>query len=50
MPSTIANIFDLLSDARRVIKVNKDISALYIMYQVMPYVLVNSYGLYISTI
>jgi chitin synthase len=33
MPSTIANIFDLLSDAKHVVDVNKDISALYIMYQ-----------------
>ncbi len=34
MPSTIANIFDLLSDYKRVVDVNKDISILYIAYQV----------------
>ena len=34
MPSTMANIFDLLSDAKNVVKVNKDISTLYIAYQV----------------
>ena len=35
MPSTIANIFDLLSDAKNVVKVNPDISRLYICYQIM---------------
>jgi chitin synthase len=34
MPSTIANIFDLLSDAKNVVKRNKDISYPYICYQV----------------
>lgn len=35
MPSTIANIFDLLSDYKNVVKVNPDISMFYIGYQVM---------------
>ena len=35
MPSTIANIADLLSDYRRVIRNNDDISPFYIVYQVM---------------
>jgi len=35
MPSTIANIMDLLSDWRRVIKNNDDISFFYILYQTM---------------
>ena len=34
MPSTIANIFDLLSDYKNVVKVNPDISIFYIAYQV----------------
>ena len=34
MPSTIANIFDVLSDYKNVTKVNEDISMLYICYQV----------------
>ncbi|GBP49027.1 Chitin synthase chs-2 [Eumeta japonica] len=35
VPSTIANIFDLLADAKRTVKVNDNISTLYIMYQVL---------------
>lgn len=35
MPSTMANIMDLLSDYSRVIKNNDDISIFYIIYQVM---------------
>lgn len=34
MPSTIANIFDVLSDYKNVTKVNEDISIFYIAYQV----------------
>ena len=34
MPSTMANIFDLLSDYKNVVDVNRDISMLYIAYQV----------------
>jgi cellulose synthase/poly-beta-1,6-N-acetylglucosamine synthase-like glycosyltransferase len=34
MPSTIANIFDVLSDYKHVTKVNEDISLLYVAYQV----------------
>lgn len=34
MPSTTANIMDLLLDYKRVIKVNDNISRLYILYQV----------------
>jgi len=33
MPSTIANIIDLLTDARHTILVNENISYLYILYQ-----------------
>ena len=35
MPSTIANIADLLSDYRNVVKNNDDISYFYILYQIM---------------
>ncbi|EDV97910.1 chitin synthase chs-2 [Drosophila grimshawi] len=35
VPSTIANIFDILGDARTVVKKNNSISTLYIMYQAM---------------
>lgn len=35
MPSTLANILDLLSDYKRVIRNNDDISIFYIVYQVM---------------
>ena len=35
MPSTLANIMDLLSDYKRVIKNNDDISFFYIIYQIM---------------
>ena len=35
MPSTLANIMDLLSDYKRVIKNNNDMSIFYIFYQVM---------------
>ena len=35
MPSTIANIVDLLSDYKRVVKENKDLSMGYISYQMM---------------
>jgi chitin synthase len=35
MPSTIANIADLLGDYRNVIKNNDDISFPYIIYQIM---------------
>ena len=34
-PSTIANVADLLSDYKRVIKNNDDVSFLYIVYQIM---------------
>lgn len=34
MPSTIANIFDVLADYKSVTKVNDDISIFYIAYQV----------------
>lgn len=33
VPSTMANIFDLLSDARRIVKTNNNISMPYIFYQ-----------------
>lgn len=35
VPSTIANIFDLLGDAKRVVKTNNSISMPYIVYQCM---------------
>lgn len=35
MPSTIANILDLLSDYKRVVRNNDDISIWYIVYQIM---------------
>ena len=35
MPSTLANIFDLLTDYKNVVAVNPDISIFYIAYQVM---------------
>uniref|UniRef100_A0A182FS46 chitin synthase n=1 Tax=Anopheles albimanus TaxID=7167 RepID=A0A182FS46_ANOAL len=35
VPSTIANIFDLLADAKRVVKTNNSISMPYIIYQCM---------------
>ena len=35
MPSTIANIFDVLTEYKHVTKVNDDISIFYIMYQSM---------------
>ncbi len=34
MPSTIANIFDVLADYKNITKVNNDISMLYVAYQV----------------
>jgi chitin synthase len=34
VPSTMANIIDLLADYKRVVKVNDSISILYIAYQV----------------
>ena len=37
MPSTIANIFDLLADYKSVVDNNPDISILYIGYQVILY-------------
>jgi len=37
VPSTMANILDLLMDYKRTIRVNPDISYLYIMYQVKDY-------------
>ena len=35
MPSTIANILDLLADYKRVMRNNDDISPFYIIYQIM---------------
>lgn len=35
VPSTIANIMDLLMDAKRTIKINDNISLLYISYQIL---------------
>ena len=35
MPSTLANIMDLLSNWSKVVKNNDDVSFLYIVYQVM---------------
>ena len=35
MPSTIANIFDLLMDYKNVVRKNPDISTLYVCYQVI---------------
>lgn len=35
MPSTLANIYDLLSDYKNVVDVNKDISIFYVAYQVL---------------
>ena len=35
MPSTIANVFDVLSDYKNVTKNNDDISIFYIAYQIM---------------
>ncbi len=35
MPSTVANIMDLLSDWKRVMRNNDDISFFYILYQIM---------------
>jgi len=34
IPSTMANILDLLMDAKRTVKINNNISYLYIVYQV----------------
>jgi chitin synthase len=34
MPSTIANIFDVLSDYKRITEINDDISIFYIAYQI----------------
>ena len=34
VPSTMANILDLLMDAKRTVKINNNISFLYIVYQV----------------
>jgi chitin synthase len=35
VPSTMANIFDLLGDAKKITKINNNISMLYIFYQVI---------------
>nr|QIJ96688.1 chitin synthase B [Glyphodes pyloalis] len=35
VPSTMANILDLLTDSKRTVKINDNISTLYIMYQIM---------------
>ncbi|XP_039765061.1 chitin synthase chs-2-like [Pararge aegeria] len=35
VPSTMANIFDLLADSKRTVEVNDNISTLYIVYQMM---------------
>ncbi|CAH2066866.1 unnamed protein product, partial [Iphiclides podalirius] len=35
VPSTIANIFDLLADSKRTVQVNDNISTLYIVYQTL---------------
>ncbi|XP_068621006.1 chitin synthase chs-2-like [Battus philenor] len=35
VPSTIANIFDLLADSKRTVEVNDNISTLYIVYQTL---------------
>ncbi|KAL4708136.1 hypothetical protein ACJJTC_009915 [Scirpophaga incertulas] len=35
VPSTMANIFDLLADSKRTVKVNDNISTLYICYQIL---------------
>lgn len=35
MPSTMANILDLLQDAKHIVKVNDNISSLYIFYQIV---------------
>lgn len=35
VPSTMANIFDLLSDAKRITKINNNISMPYIVYQII---------------
>jgi chitin synthase len=35
MPSTLANVMDLLGDYKRVIRNNDDISIFYIVYQIM---------------
>ncbi|KAL1490875.1 hypothetical protein ABEB36_011558 [Hypothenemus hampei] len=35
MPSTMANILDLLEDSKHIVKVNNDISSLYIFYQII---------------
>lgn len=37
MPSTTANILDLLMDYKRTVKINDNISVLYIIYQVSKY-------------
>lgn len=34
VPSTMANIFDLLADSKRTVEMNDNISTIYIMYQV----------------
>jgi len=41
IPSTMANILDLLSDAKRTVKINNNISYLYIVYQVLGSISIN---------
>jgi chitin synthase len=41
VPSTMANIMDLLADSKRTVNINNNISFLYIVYQVNCYVSVN---------
>ena len=40
-PSTMANILDLLMDAKRTVKINNNISYLYIVYQVRHSISIN---------
>jgi chitin synthase len=41
IPSTMANILDLLMDAKRTVKINNNISYIYIVYQVRRTISIN---------
>jgi chitin synthase len=41
IPSTMANILDLLMDAKRTVKINNNISYIYILYQVRRTISIN---------
>jgi chitin synthase len=44
VPSTMANILDLLMDYKRTVKINDNISFLYIVYQVCRSISINRFG------